>query len=111
MDIVEPLSMLACLHSPYLQSSVYGANYPALISLSDGLVSIMPDTGAMHGILLQHLMHSQWAKIDEFEGEMYKVSSIVVTIKSSDEEVDADVYMWGGDGVIMGKPWDFNVFI
>ncbi|KAF9506108.1 hypothetical protein BS47DRAFT_1399766 [Hydnum rufescens UP504] len=110
-DVVEPLSTPACLHGPYFRSSVYGADYPALVSLSDGLAGIAPDTGGVHGILLQHLTRSQRAKIDKFEGETYKVSSIMVTIESSGEEVDADVYMWAGDGVITGKPWDFNVFV
>jgi hypothetical protein len=31
--------------------------------------------------------------------------------ESSDEEVDANVYMQVGDGVIMRESWDFNVFV
>jgi len=104
--------MPARLHGPYFRSSVYRADYPALVSLSDCPVGITPETDGVCGILLQHLTRSQRAKIDDFEGETYKVSSIVVTIESSDEEVEADVYMWAGDGeAITGEPWDFNAFI
>ena len=111
-DIVEPLSMPARLHGPYFRSSVYRADYPALVSLSDCRVDVTPEPGGVCGILLRHLTRSQRAKIDDFEGETYKVSSIVVTIESSNEEVDADVYLWAGDGeAITGEPWDSNAFI
>jgi Gamma-glutamyl cyclotransferase, AIG2-like len=89
---------------PLLSIIGYRADYPVLVSLSDFPVGITLDMGGVRGILLRHLTRSQRAKIDDFEGETYKVASIVVTIESSDKEVDADVYMWAGDGGITGEP-------
>ncbi|KAH8169476.1 gamma-glutamyl cyclotransferase, AIG2-like domain-containing protein [Sarocladium implicatum] len=71
------------------------------------------------GYLFRPETHKQRSKLDEFEGETYKVESVKVQLLSEEdgktptgEEVEADIYLWNGEkAMVSDKPWDLEWFI
>lgn len=66
------------------------------------------------GYLLLLDTQVQRGKLDNFEGETYRVESVVVVVGSTEgreELVDADMYVWAGDGELVSDlPWDLDRF-
>lgn len=83
---------------------VEGKDYPALIRHEAGSV--------VEGLLLRPKTRSQRMKLDDFEGEAYKVTPVEVIVGNGDEVVDADAYVWGGEADAVSRdPWDLEVFV
>ncbi|KAG7445506.1 uncharacterized protein BT62DRAFT_932587 [Guyanagaster necrorhizus] len=92
----------------YSRFSLYGKDYPAVIK--------HVDTSVVDGLLLWPRNHSQRTKLDDFEGEIYKLTPVearTVNERGEDDEViDADMYLWDGDHDAMSKDgWDLHTFI
>ncbi|KAI0533597.1 AIG2-like protein [Xylaria digitata] len=57
-------------------------------------------------------------KLEDFEGEAYKLESVAVTVLGADENnqeeneiVEADIYLWAGDAdALTVSPWDLKTF-
>lgn len=76
-----------------------GKDYPAVVKEND-------NTSCVDGLLLVPQNRSQRAKLDDFEGESYEATPVLVTVKNDKGEeyqVDADIYLWNGD---LGKFMD-----
>jgi len=91
----------------YARYTVVGKDYPAVIK-TDG------DDARVDGLLLIPQNRSQRAKLDDFEGESYKVEHVAVTVtddEGGEERVDADMYLWNGDPEDVSKErWDLETF-
>ncbi|KAI3339303.1 AIG2-like protein [Ustulina deusta] len=92
----------------YARFSLKNRDYPAVIkhepqSSVDGYLLIIETT-------------SQRKKLDDFEGEAYKLESVPVTVfdadgKKQEEIVEADIYVWAGDAdALTGSPWELKSF-
>lgn len=93
--------------SGYARFSLKNCDYPAVIKHPDSSVD---------GYLITLATQSQRKKLDNFEGELYKVTPILVTIWGSDgqseETIEADMYLWNGDiDAVLPDPWEFETFI
>lgn len=93
----------------YRRVAVKFADYPAVISSSN-------EADFVDGYLLQVEIPSQRRKLDNFEGELYKVISVVVTLVGHDnqqtgESTSADMYLWDGDmDLVSSEPWELEIF-
>ncbi|KAK4455650.1 hypothetical protein QBC34DRAFT_390531 [Podospora aff. communis PSN243] len=86
----------------YKRCSVRHADYPA---------AIKDDEATVDGYLLILETASQRRKLDDFEGEAYKVTPVTVSLEGG-KTVDADMYVWDGDmDALSSEPWDLQVFI
>jgi gamma-glutamylcyclotransferase (GGCT)/AIG2-like uncharacterized protein YtfP len=77
-----------------------GKDYPAAV-LKEGSVT--------KGYLLQPATRSQRRKLDDFEGEIYRVETVAVK-KLDGQQVQADVYIWDGEEEGFDGEWDFGEF-
>ncbi|KAK3935084.1 hypothetical protein QBC46DRAFT_298790 [Diplogelasinospora grovesii] len=108
IDEVRPLLRKAMVHG-YKRCSLHGRDYPAAIQ----------DTGSsVDGYLLAPQTTSQRRKLDDFEGETYKITQVMVTILDNDGQptgdiVEADMYVWDQDldTVSLEAPWDLDTFV
>lgn len=88
--------------------SLRGCDYPA---------AIREPGSTLRGYLLHPETTSQRRKLDDFEGEVYHVESVRVTILAEGNgkgqgKVDADIYLWKGDkSKLSGELWDLEWFI
>lgn len=86
------------------------ADYPAVISSSNG-------SDFVDGYLLQAETPSQRRKLDDFEGEQYKVISVVVALvrhddQDAEETITADMYLWDDDtDLLSSEPWELEIFV
>ncbi|KIY68932.1 hypothetical protein CYLTODRAFT_394616 [Cylindrobasidium torrendii FP15055 ss-10] len=92
----------------YARFSVRHADYPAVIPHDP--------TSSVDGNLLRLHTTSQRRKLDDFEGEAYTATSVIVHTTTEDgveEMVEADMYVWAGDPDLIeqGSTWDLAVFI
>lgn len=58
---------------------------------------------------------TQRRKLDDFEGETYKITSVIATFfyaKGKSEMIEADMYIWDGEKEkLIMEPWDLETFI
>ncbi len=103
-DVVTPLVKPAELKG-YSRFSLLNKDYPALIKHDE--------TSTVDGFLLCLQDNSQRRKLDDFEGEIYLVTPIQVTIVGEEGQmVDADTYVWNGEReAVSTDPWDLDTFI
>ncbi|KAL2021897.1 hypothetical protein VTK56DRAFT_6492 [Thermocarpiscus australiensis] len=108
VDEVRPLLRKAAVHG-YKRCSLHGRDYPAAIR----------DTGSsVDGYLLTPKTTSQRRKLDDFEGETYKITPVTVTILDDDgqptgDNIEADMYVWDrdSDAVSLEDSWDLDTFV
>lgn len=65
------------------------------------------------GFLIIPNSPSQWKKIDDFEGEVYRRHCVQICLTQSDTTVAADVCLWAHDLEMMleeDKEWSFPYF-
>ena len=96
----------------YARYAVRHCDYPAAVAVAD------PDA-SVDGYLLRLESASQRRKLDDFEGETYRVTPVVALVQPEAEErlepeaVNADMYVWDGDEEQLARdtPWDLDVFV
>ncbi|KAF2964436.1 hypothetical protein GQX73_g9131 [Xylaria multiplex] len=94
----------------YTRVSVKNCDYPAVVKHEPH--------SSVDGYLLRFETTSQRKKLDDFEGEAYKLESAVVTVLGADgsnqkqrEIVEADIYLWAGDAdALTASPWELEYF-
>ena len=91
----------------YARFTLRGKGYPAVIK-QDGDESAVVD-----GLLFYPRNHSQRKKLDDFEGETYKVTAVDVQIIGPngvvEEWINADMYAWSGDlEAVSTEGWDLE---
>ncbi|KAH8158722.1 hypothetical protein CIB48_g9522 [Xylaria polymorpha] len=94
----------------YARFSLTNCDYPAVIKHEP--------QSSVDGYLLTLETASQRKKLDDFEGELYELGSVAVTVFNVDgnhqkqiEIVEADIYLWGGDAnALTVSPWDLKSF-
>ena len=89
-DLVRNITQNAYVKG-YARFTVTGKDYPAIAKDSDGV---------MDGLLLIPQNRSQRVKLDDFEGETYKVERVAATVLhegGDSKQVDADIYVWDGE--------------
>ena len=103
-DLVRTITRSACVHG-YARYTVIGKDYSAVVQNDDACVD---------GVLLIPQNRSQRAKLDDFEGEAYRVVPVAVTVtdeQGREECVDADMYLWDGNPAdISTDCWDLRTF-
>lgn len=100
-ELVATLTRPAILGG-FKRSSLDGYDYPPLVP------SEQSDT--VEGRLLRPQTLSQRQKLDNFEGETYKITPVKVTCDGMD--VEADAYVWDGDpDRVCDEPWDLRTFL
>ncbi|KAI9566939.1 hypothetical protein HD554DRAFT_2040042 [Boletus coccyginus] len=102
-DLVRHITRNAYVKG-YARYTVVGKDYPAVIK--DGGDDDDDRLGRNR---------SQRAKLDDFEGESYKVEHVAVMVvadgEGGEERVDADMYLWNGDPEDVSKErWDLETF-
>ncbi|KAF8556510.1 hypothetical protein OG21DRAFT_1408938, partial [Imleria badia] len=105
-DLVRNITRGAHVNG-YARYTVVGKDYPAVVKNDD-------DDACVDGLLLIPQNRSQRAKLDDFEGEEYKVVLVAVTVtddQGREERVDAEMYVWDGDPEDISKErWDLKTF-
>ncbi|KAI1823285.1 AIG2-like protein [Xylaria intraflava] len=94
----------------YARFALKNRDYPAVVKHEP--------QSSVDGYLLVLETASQRKKLDDFEGEAYKLESVAVTVFDADgdgrtqkEVVDADVYLWAGDAdELTVSPWALEFF-
>lgn len=93
----------AAILQGYSRRAVKGERYPALISDQKSQVKglVYPDISAM-----------AWARLDRFEGKMYRRETLNVTL-SSGCAISADIYLTQPDFLFLldSVEWDFATFL
>ncbi|KAF4976748.1 hypothetical protein FZEAL_6627 [Fusarium zealandicum] len=88
----------------YARYSLKGFDYPAVIKHPDASSSV-------DGYLLDLETVSQRKKLDDFEGETYKVTPALVELQVG-STVEADIYLWDGDiEGLSEEPWELDTFV
>ncbi|KAK3389461.1 hypothetical protein B0H63DRAFT_99321 [Podospora didyma] len=108
IDQVRPLLRRAVVHG-YKRCPLYGRDYPAAVPYANSSVD---------GYLLTPESTSQRRKLDDFEGEAYKIVQVAVTLDDGDGQssgniIEADMYVWDQniETVDRGGRWDLDIFI
>ena len=84
--------------------AVVHSDYPAIIPSGDDPYSTVDS-------LILRLSTSQRIKLDNFEGESYVRKTILAYLKGDGRPVEADVYVWEGDGEMLStEPWSLERF-
>ncbi|KAI1119772.1 AIG2-like protein [Nemania abortiva] len=109
ISAVSKLVQPAIIHG-YARFSLRNCDYPAVVkhkpqSSVDGYLLILGTT-------------SQRKKLDDFEGETYRLKSVAVTVLDCDgdshkqkEQIEADIYVWAGDtDALIDTPWELESF-
>ncbi|KAI1117656.1 AIG2-like protein [Nemania sp. NC0429] len=94
----------------YVRYSVKGCDYPAVIKHEP--------PSFVEGYLLTLESTAQRKKLDDFEGEAYKLESVAVTLLDAEgsnpeqkETIEADIYLWAGNvDTLTFSPWELNDF-
>ena len=88
----------------YSRFSVHHADYPAVIKDNA--------EASIDGLLLTPETVTQRRKLDDFEGETYKITSVIATFfdaKGKLEMIEADMYIWDGEKEkLTMEPWDLR---
>ncbi|KAF4945348.1 hypothetical protein FSARC_14445 [Fusarium sarcochroum] len=99
--IVEPLARPAKVKG-YARYALHNRDYPAVVKHASQEV---------YGYLLSLNTTSQRKKLDDFEGETYKVTPVLVILDDG-STVDADIYVWDGDkDALTNEPWELEKFV
>lgn len=105
---IAPRLKRAVVHG-YKRCRVAGCDYPA---------TTKDDGSSVDGCLVTPLTASERRKIDNFEGETYKVTPVMVNLVGQDgqptgEVVEADMYVWDGDPdcLELEASWNLHSFI
>ena len=101
VDTAEKLAHPATVRG-YGRFSLHHCDFPGAVKL-DGASSI-------EGLLLRLQDKVQRRKLDDFEGESYKVTPVEVVLQSG-ERVQADMYVWDGDAAVTDDEWKLDTFI
>ncbi|RDX57443.1 hypothetical protein OH76DRAFT_43656 [Lentinus brumalis] len=103
---VEKLVQPAHLRG-YARFALHHKDYPAVIKHAE--------TSVVDGLLFRPQTLSQRTKLDDFEGEVYKPTPVLVETTDAEGKsqlVDADMYLWDGDGDELSTDgWELSVFI
>ncbi|KAL6301125.1 hypothetical protein BKA93DRAFT_828547 [Sparassis latifolia] len=105
-SLIEDVTAPARLRD-FVRTPLRGCDYPALVPASGREVQ---------GLLLRLQSTSQRRKVDDFEGETYRVTAVRVRSVGDDDgegkEIEADAYVWAGqpEMVELGKEWDLEKF-
>ncbi|KAL2202468.1 hypothetical protein CC79DRAFT_1325349 [Sarocladium strictum] len=99
VDDVKPLIAPAEAQN-LARYALRGKDYPAAVR-KEGVTT--------KGYLLQPATRSQRRKLNDFEGEIYRVENVTVK-KLTGEETQADVYVWDGEEDGFDGEWDFEEF-
>ncbi|RSL84298.1 hypothetical protein CEP51_004006 [Fusarium floridanum] len=88
----------------YARFALRNRDYPAVVQHEDA-------SSVVDGYLLLLKTTSQRKKLDDFEGEAYKVTPVSVELVDG-ITIDADMYVWDGDiGAVSTEPWELDTFI
>ncbi|UPK97341.1 hypothetical protein LCI18_008276 [Fusarium solani-melongenae] len=88
----------------YAQHTVKNRDYPAVVKHTD-------ETSTVDGYLLMLQTTSQRKKLDDFEGDAYKVTALAVELEDG-STVDGDMYVWDGDMTeVSTEPWELETFV
>ncbi|KAM0563134.1 hypothetical protein ACHAPJ_000848 [Fusarium lateritium] len=99
--IVGPLARPAKVKG-YARYSLHNCDYPAIVKHASHEVD---------GYLLSLNTTFQRKKLDDFEGETYKITPVLVTLEDG-STVDADMYVWNGDkDALTNEPWELEAFV
>ncbi|KAM0418723.1 hypothetical protein ACHAPT_012321 [Fusarium lateritium] len=102
-SVVAPLAHPAKVHG-YARYAVKHSDCPAVVRHSD-------ETSTVDGYLLVLETTSQRKKLDDFEGEAYKVTAVSVELEDG-SMVDGDMYVWDGDmSAVSTEPWELDTFV
>lgn len=87
----------------YRRCRVKRANYPGI--LADPLARV-------EGVLYQDIPASAWARLDRFEGSLYRRQTITVSTRL-DRNIAAQTYVISPDCIDQLEPdgWDFDEFL
>jgi gamma-glutamylcyclotransferase (GGCT)/AIG2-like uncharacterized protein YtfP len=100
---VAPLARPAKVHG-FARYAVKNRGYPAVVKHTG-------ETSTADGYLLALQTASQRKKLDDFEGETYKVTAVAVELEDG-SIVDGDMYVWDGDMAdISMEPWELETFV
>ncbi|KAH8912920.1 hypothetical protein BR93DRAFT_872735 [Coniochaeta sp. PMI_546] len=96
--------------SGYRRCALHGCDYPA---------AIKDENSSIDGYVLLLETTSQRKKLDDFEGEVYKVIPVTASIakdseddKQEEETIEVDMYVWDGDMTnVSPEPWELELFI
>ncbi|RSL92273.1 hypothetical protein CDV31_015229 [Fusarium ambrosium] len=100
---VARLTRPAKVHG-YTRYALKNRDYPAVIKHTD-------ETSTVDGYLLMLQTTSQRKKLDDFEGETYKVTAVAAELEDG-SIVDADMYVWDGDMEdVSTEPWELDTFV
>ncbi|RSL66723.1 hypothetical protein CEP54_003558 [Fusarium duplospermum] len=100
---VSRLARPARVHG-YARYAVKNADYPAVVKHTD-------ETSTVDGYLLTLQTTSQRKKLDDFEGEAYKVTAVSVELEDG-STVEGDMYVWDGDmDDVSTEPWELETFV
>jgi gamma-glutamylcyclotransferase (GGCT)/AIG2-like uncharacterized protein YtfP len=93
----------------YKRCALYGCDYPA---------AIKDENSSIDGYVLLLETTSQRRKLDDFEGEVYKVTPVTASIvrdsehDNEQETIEVDMYVWDGDmAKVSPEPWVLERFI
>ncbi|TFK96406.1 Butirosin biosynthesis, BtrG-like protein [Pterulicium gracile] len=104
IDMVKALVKAATV-SGYNRFRLHHCDYPAVVASSSS-------ESQVDGYLLNLETLSQRRKLDDFEGETYVSTAVVVKLNENGSTVEADMYTWDGDAQqLSDKPWSLEWFI
>jgi gamma-glutamylcyclotransferase (GGCT)/AIG2-like uncharacterized protein YtfP len=87
----------------YARYSVRGCDYP-------GAIPSEKKSSSIDGLLLVFENPSQRKKLDDFEGETYRVTPVSVTLDTG-EITEADMYIWAREtDQLSTEQWDLLTF-
>ncbi|KAH6616016.1 hypothetical protein B0J18DRAFT_493817 [Chaetomium sp. MPI-SDFR-AT-0129] len=96
--------------SGYKRCALHGCDYPA---------AIKDENSSINGYVVLLETTSQRRKLDDFEGEVYKVTPVTASIEPSEDDkdkeeetIEVDIYVWDGDmAQVSPEPWELERFI
>lgn len=96
--------------SGYKRCALHGCDYPA---------AVKDESSSIDGYVLLLETTSQRRKLDDFEGESYKVTPVTASIERSEDDndkeedtIEVDMYIWDGDMTqVSTEPWELERFI
>jgi len=105
VDVVTKLLRKATVRG-YKRCSLHHRDFPAAVE---------DENSSIDGYLLVPQTASQRRKLDDFEGEAYRVARVIVLVENSGgphQTVEADMYVWDGEmDDVSSEAWDLDVFI
>ena len=82
---------------------IHHCDYPALIRSNDTCAQV-------DGYIIFPATLSEWMKLDDFEGDSYERTPVIVRILDG-SELDAFTYLWKGEAdALADEDWSFEYF-